>query len=125
MFDKTNEPNVVKLLDGYIQIHGVPRNFRLDKARCSIGNKIESLCKHIIINIVTAPANDHIAIELLERLIQTVKHRLSCMKLANRTNKITIKEAIKSSVSITYMKSKDYKCKTIPSRFWEESKHAT
>ena len=104
---------------------GVPRNIRIDQARCSIGNKIESFCKNINIYIVTAPPNDHRAIELLERLIQTVKRRLSCMKLVKRTNKTTIKEAIKSSVSITYMQSKDSKCKTIPSTFWEESKHAT
>ena len=26
IFDKNNGPNVIKLLDEYIQIHGVPRN---------------------------------------------------------------------------------------------------
>ena len=37
VFDKTNGPNVIKFLDGYIQIHGVPRNIRLEQARCLIG----------------------------------------------------------------------------------------
>ena len=29
VFDKSNEPNVVKFLDEYIQIHGVRRNIRM------------------------------------------------------------------------------------------------
>ena len=33
VFDKANGPNVIKFLDEYIQIHGVPRNIRLDQAR--------------------------------------------------------------------------------------------
>ena len=34
VLDKANGPNVNKFLDEYIQIHGVPRNIRLDQARC-------------------------------------------------------------------------------------------
>ena len=34
LFDKTNESNVVKFLDQYIQTHGVSGNIRLDQARC-------------------------------------------------------------------------------------------
>ena len=41
---------------------------------------------------------DHRAIGLVERLIQTIKRRLSCMKLDIRNNALTIKEAIKSIV---------------------------
>ena len=48
--------------------------------------------------MTATPANDHRAIGLVERLIQTIKRRLSYMKLDNRNNTFTIKEAIKSIV---------------------------
>ena len=98
VLDKANGPNVIKFLDEYIQIHGVPRNIRLDQARCIIGYTVKNFCKQHNINIITAPANDHRAIGLVERLIQTTKRRLSCMKLDSRNNTFTIKEAIKSIV---------------------------
>ena len=96
--DKANGPNIIKFLDDYIQIHGVPRNIRLDQARCLIGYKVKNFCKQHNINVITAPANDHRAIGLVERLIQTIKRRLGCMKLDTRNNTFTIKEAIKSIV---------------------------
>ena len=59
VFDKANGPNVIKFLDECIQIHGVPRNIRLDQARCLIGYKVKNFCKQHDIDIITAPANDH------------------------------------------------------------------
>ena len=53
VIDKANEPNVIKFLDEYIQIHGVPRNFRLDRVRCLIGYKVQNFCKQNKINIIT------------------------------------------------------------------------
>ena len=96
--EKANEPNVLKFSDDYNHIHGVPWNIRLDQARCLIGYKVKNFCKQHNINILTAPANDHRAIGLVERLIQTIKRRLSCMKFDNRNKRFTIKEAIKSIV---------------------------
>ena len=69
VFDKANGPNVLKFLDDYIQIHGVPRNIRLDQAHFLIGYKVKNFCKQHNINTLTAPANDHRAIGLVERLI--------------------------------------------------------
>ena len=97
VFENANGPNVIKFLD-YIHIHGVPRNIRLDQASCSIGYKVKNYCKQHNINIITAPANDHRAIGLVARLIQTIKKRLGCMKLDSRNTTFTIKEAIKSIV---------------------------
>ena len=76
VFEKANGPNVIKFLDEHIHIHGVPRNIGLAKARCLIGYKVKNFCKQPNINIITAPANDHRAIGLVERLIQTIKRRL-------------------------------------------------
>ena len=98
MFDKANEPNVIKFLDHNIQTHGDPRNIILDQARCLMGYKVKNFYKKHNINIITAPANDHRAIGLVERLIQTIKRRLSCMKLANKNNTFSIKESIMSIV---------------------------
>ena len=98
VLDEANGPNVIKFSDEYIQIHGVPRKFRLDQARCLIGYKVKNFCEQHKINIITAPANDHRAIGLVERLIQTIKRLLGCMKLDSRNNLFTIKEAIKSKV---------------------------
>ena len=53
VLDKANGPNIVKFLDEYIQIHGVPRNIRLDQARCSIGYKVKYFCKQHNINRIT------------------------------------------------------------------------
>ena len=63
-----------------------------------MGYKVKNFCKQHNINIITAPADDHRAIGLVERLIQTIKRRLSCMKLDSRNNTFTMKEAIKSIV---------------------------
>ena len=49
------------------------------------------------ITLIPAPANDHRAIGLLERLISTIKQRLACIKEANRElNTFTIITALKS-----------------------------
>ena len=98
IFEKANGPIVIKFLDEYTQKHGVPRNIRLDQARCLIGYRVKNFCKQNNINIITAPAKDHRAIGLVERFVQTIKRRLSCMKIATRNNTFTIKEEIKSIV---------------------------
>ena len=98
VFEKVKGPNVIKFLDEYIHIHGVPRNIRLDQARCLIEYKLKNFCKQHNNNRITSPANDHRAIGLVERLIQTIKRRLSCMKLDSRNNTCANKEAIKSIV---------------------------
>ena len=104
VFDKANGPKVVKFLDDYTQIRGVPRNIRLDQAQCFVGNKVRKFCKQNKIKIITARAYNHRAIGLVECLIQTIKRRLSCLKLTNRKNTFTIKDAINNKfncVSIT------------------------
>ena len=72
--------NVIKFLNNYIYQHGVPRSIRLDQARCFTGKKFETICTENNITPIYAPTNDHRAIGLVERLIQTIKRQLSCMK---------------------------------------------
>ena len=48
IFDHANAFNAIKLLDNYIQIHGVPRSLRIDQARCLTGNQVKNFCTKII-----------------------------------------------------------------------------
>ena len=73
VFEKASNPKDAKLLDDYKDNHGVPRSIQLDQTRCLNANKVENFCKYFSFNITTAPANDHSAIDLVERFIQTVK----------------------------------------------------
>ena len=78
--------SVTKFLNNYIYNHGVPRTIKLDKIRCFRGKKFETFCSENNITPIYAPANNHRAKGLVERLIQTIKRQLSCMK----TNLINI-----------------------------------
>ena len=69
--------NVIKFLNIYYRL---PRTIRLDQARCFTGKKFETFCIENNITPIFAPANDHRAIGLVKRLIQTIKRQLSCMK---------------------------------------------
>ena len=99
LVDNANASNVIKFLDNYIQIHGVPRSLRIDQARCLIGNQVKNFCMKNNITLIPAPANDHRAIGLVERLIGTIKQRLACIKEANKElNSFTIKAALISII---------------------------
>ena len=63
-----------------IEIHGIPRSIRLDQAKCLVGNQVKTFCNKNNIDIIEAPVNVHRAIGLVERLIQTIKKRLACIK---------------------------------------------
>ena len=41
IFDNANASNVIKFLDNYKHIHGVPRSLRIDQARSLIGNQVK------------------------------------------------------------------------------------
>ena len=99
IFENANASNVIKFLDNYIYTHGVPRSLRIDQARCLIGNQGKNFCTKNNITLIPAPANDHRAIGLVERLISTIKQRLACIKEANKVlNSFTIKAALKSII---------------------------
>ena len=99
IFDNANATNVKIFLDNYIHVHGVPRSLRIDQARCLIGNQVKNFCTKNNITLIPAPANDHRAIGLVERLISTIKQRLGCIKEANKElNSFTLKAALKSII---------------------------
>ena len=64
----------------YIENHGIPRFIRLDQAKCLVGNQAKTFCKTNNVDIIEAAVNNHRANGLVERLIQTFKNRLACIK---------------------------------------------
>ena len=47
---------------------------------CLVGNQVKTFCNKKNIQIFEAPVNDGCAIGLVEKLIQTIKNRLACVK---------------------------------------------
>ena len=64
----------------YIENHGFPRSIGLDQAKCLVGNQVKTFRYKNNIDIIEAPVNDHRAIGLVERPLQTIKNRLACIK---------------------------------------------
>ena len=63
-----------------------------------VGKPVNNYYNENSINIIDAPVGDHRAIGLVERMIQTIKRRLSCMKAENKDTFSTSK-AIKQIIS--------------------------
>ena len=84
IFEKANGTNVVKFLREYAYNHGIPRTIRLDKATCLVGKQVTSYCNESNIDNLDAPVGDRRAIGFVERMNQTIKRRLSCMKAENK-----------------------------------------
>ena len=99
MYNNAKRPKTEKFLNKKIIQYGVPRNLRIDQARCLKGNKVQQLCAKHNTNIIFGPANDHRPIGLVERLIQNVKRRLGCIKLDPNQKPFNIKKPLNQ---ITY-----------------------
>ena len=82
IIENANASIVIKILDNYKQIHGVPRSLRTDQARYLIGKQEKKICTKNIITLITNPANDHRAIGLVEPLVSSIKQRPACIKEA-------------------------------------------
>ena len=79
VFDRGNADNILKFLQEYALLHGIPRSIRLDQARCQTGQQIKAFCNQNNIQLIESPLHDHRATGLVERLIQTIKNRLACI----------------------------------------------
>ena len=68
----------------HIVNHGVPRNIRWDQAQVFRAKKIMLYCKNNNIKLIFAPVDDHRSLGMVERLLRTLKSRLSLMKTDSR-----------------------------------------
>ena len=93
VFDRANADKILKFHQEYFLIQGMTRSIRLDQARCQTGQRIKTFCNQNNIQLIEAPIHDHRAIGLVERLIQTIKNRLVCIKMAAR-NQFNLKSSI-------------------------------
>ena len=83
-------------MDVCVENLGIPRSIRLDQAKCLVGNQVMTFSNKNNIDIFEAPVNDHRAIGLVERLIQTMKNRLACIKEGkSSTNAFHVKLVLK------------------------------
>ena len=95
VFDRANADNILKFFQEYVLLHGTPLSIRLDQARCQTGQQIKAFCSQKNIQSIEAPIHDHRAIGLIERLIQTIKNRLACIKTAT-PDQFNVKASINS-----------------------------
>ena len=77
---KTNGTNVLKLIEMYIENHGIPRSLRLDQEKCLVGHHLKTFCIRKNIEIIEAPVTNHQAVALLEIPIQTINSRIASIK---------------------------------------------
>ena len=97
VFDRANADNILKFLQEYVLLHGIPRSIRLDQTRYPTAHQIKAFCSQNNIQLIEAPIHDHRAIGLVERLIQTIKNRLACIKTVAR-NQFNMKASINSII---------------------------
>ena len=76
---------------------GIARTIRLDQAQCQIGQQLKAFCNQNSIQFKEALIHDHREIGLVERLIQTIKSRLACIKTLAQNN-FNLKASINSVI---------------------------
>ena len=69
VFDRANADNILKCLQEYVLLYGIPSSIRLDQARCQTVQQIKAFCNQNNKQLIEAPIHDHRAIGLVERLI--------------------------------------------------------
>ena len=77
-----------------MKYHGIPRNLRCDQAQTIKSRQFEIFWKDYNIKIILAPAGDHRATGMIERLIQTIKGRLSVLNNDNKWSQITLADKV-------------------------------
>ena len=97
VFDRAIADNILKFLQEYVLLHGIPRAIRLDQARCQTGQQIKAFCSQNNIQLIEAPKYDHRAFGLVERLFQTIKNRFACCKTAAQ-NQFNVKASTNSII---------------------------
>ena len=95
IFDMANADNILYFLQEYVILHGTPWTIRLGQAQCQIGQQLKACCNQNNIQLIEAPIHDHIAIGLVESLIQTIKNSLAGIKTA-AGNRFILKASINS-----------------------------
>ena len=94
VYHNCDTDTAIKYLEKYIKFHGIPRNIRCDQAQAFKSRQFEIFCNNHNIKLILAPAGDHRANGMIERLIQTIKRRLSVLNNDPKWSKITLADKI-------------------------------
>ena len=80
VYKNCDTETALKYLEEYCNFHGIPRSIRCDQAQAFKAREFEVYCKDKNIKLIIAPAGDHRATGVVERLIQTIKRRIAIMQ---------------------------------------------
>ena len=72
---------IIRFMQTHLVNQGVPRNIRCDQAQGFRAKKFRIYCNSNNIKLIFAPVDDHRSMGMVERLIRTLKTRLSIMKI--------------------------------------------
>ena len=74
----------IKFMQRFISNNRVPRRLRCYQAQTFRAKKFQIFCRSNNIKLLFAPVDDHRAIGVVERMIQTIKRRLAVMRIDQR-----------------------------------------
>ena len=80
-FHNCETETAIDYLEKYCKLHGIPRSIRCDQAQAFKAKEFDIFCKNKNIKLILAPAGDHRATGMVERLIQTIKRRLAVLDI--------------------------------------------
>ena len=80
-FHNCDTDTAIDYLERYCKQHGLPRSIKCDQAQAFKAKEFEKFCKNKNIKLILAPAGDHRGTGMVERLIQTIKRRLSVLEI--------------------------------------------
>ena len=94
VFNNCDSKSAIEYLDSYSKVHGISRSIRCDLAQAFKAREIEIYCKNKNIKLILAPAGDHRGTGMVERLIQTIKRRLSVLDIDPKWTQTTLSERV-------------------------------
>ena len=80
VYKNCDTETVLKYLEEYCNFHGIPRSIECDQPQAFKAREFELYCKDKNLKLILAPAGDHRATGIVERLIQTIKRRIAIMQ---------------------------------------------
>ena len=94
VYHNCDAETAIEYLNQYIKFHGIPRNIKCDQAQAFKWRQFEIYCKNNNIKLILSPVGDHRATGMIERLIQTIKRRLSVLNNDTNWSQITLADKI-------------------------------
>ena len=81
VYKNCDTSTAIEYLEEYCKFHGIHRSLRCDQEQAFKSRDFNVHCKDNNIKLILAPAGDHRATGMVERLIQTTKRKLSVMAI--------------------------------------------